>query len=482
MWKFIKRHKLLCILLCILAVILYMVIGAIVPFVHYKKVSDKTKNEIDIVNEVYNRETAVDRAKLLESNLSAWEDRVRLFHVAKERIILSTFDMREGNSTTDLASILLKKADEGVKVSILVDGMNGQYRMRKNNFFFAISSHPNIEIRFYNPINLLTPWTSQGRMHDKYIIVDDYAYILGGRNTFDYFIGDYPTRGKSYDREVLIYNTKHGTENKESSLYQLETYFENIWNSKYCETFSNDESLRKNEKVKEQIKRLEDHYKQLENEKPDYFTTYDYEKDTVETDSVSLISGDTGIYGKEPKVLYQLEQLMLQAKDRVIIHTPYAVCNDYMYSVLKNVASEVPSVTMMVNSIENGDNFVASSDYRINKGKLLKTDISLYEYDGGTSYHGKSIVIDDNISIVGSFNYDLRSVYMDTELMVAINSKKLTKLLSEYMGKMEKDCRKVINSTEYEVPEHLKIEKMETKKDMAMRIFGRVAQPFRYLI
>ena len=44
-------------------------------------------------------------------------------------------------------------------------------------------------------------------MHDKYVIVDELAYILGGRNTFDYFIGDYPNKNMSYDREVLIYNT-----------------------------------------------------------------------------------------------------------------------------------------------------------------------------------------------------------------------------------------------------------------------------------
>ena len=47
-------------------------------------------------------------------------------------------------------------------------------------------------------------------MHDKYVIVDDGAYILGGRNTFDYFLGDYDTKNKSLDREVLVYNTGQG--------------------------------------------------------------------------------------------------------------------------------------------------------------------------------------------------------------------------------------------------------------------------------
>lgn len=478
MRKYLKRHWAISVFLCVIFILLYLIIGAIAPFVHYKKISPETEANTHVVEDVYNQNESVDRAKLLESNLSAWEDRIRLFHMANERIILSTFDMREGNSTKDLAAVLLNKADEGVKISILVDGMNGWYRMNGNPFFYALSAHENIEIRFYNPINLLSPWKTQGRMHDKYVIVDDYAYILGGRNTFDYFIGDYPTKGKSYDREVLIYNTKHGTEDRTSSLYQLEDYFNSVWNSKYCEKFGN----KANKDVKKKTKEFEEHYKTLVTEKKEYFTDYDYAKDTVPTESVTLISGDIGIYGKEPKVLYQLEQLMLQAKQKVMIHTPYAVCNDYMYEVLSNVDKQVPEVSMLLNSIENGDNICASSDYRINKEKVLKTGVTVYEYDGGTSYHGKSIVIDDDISIVGSFNYDLRSVYMDTELMVAVRSKELTSELTSYMLAMQNDSRKVINETDYEVPEHITVEELPKKKEVIMKVLGRVEQLFRYLL
>ena len=80
---------------------------------------------------------------------------------------------------------------------------------KRQELFYALSSHPNVEIRIYNPLNLLTPWKLMGRMHDKYVIVDEKAYLLGGRNTFDYFIGNYTDENVSYDREVLVLSLIH---------------------------------------------------------------------------------------------------------------------------------------------------------------------------------------------------------------------------------------------------------------------------------
>ena len=137
----------------------------------------------------YHDEEGPDRAMLMETNQSAWDERIRLMNLAEDRIVMSTFDMRAEESTKDIAAMLLHKADEGVKVQILVDGVSGVVRMEGRELFYALSSHPNIEIKLYNRLNILQPWKSQGRMHDKYVIVDETAYILGGRNTFDYFIG-----------------------------------------------------------------------------------------------------------------------------------------------------------------------------------------------------------------------------------------------------------------------------------------------------
>lgn len=479
------RHlKRWCILYLLLLFILYMVVGAAAPFVRYKQLSEETMAEADkvVADIMGGHDAGVDRAMLLESNESALEERLRLFSMAEERIILSTFDMREGEAADDIAAVLLHKADEGVKISILIDGFNGSFRMPGRDFFYAMSSHPNIEVRRYNPLNLLTPWTSQGRMHDKYIIVDDLAYILGGRNTFDYFLGDYETDHRSLDREVLIYNTAQGTDSRESSLWQVLDYFETVWDGGYCQIFGEKKGLYEKASVQAERQRLAERYEELLAKNPELFAAYDYGANTCITNQVTLLSGDVGIYGKEPVVLYQLKELMRRADRRVLIHTPYVVCNSYMYQALREVQQDAPEAVLLLNSVENGDNFCASSDYIRNKPDVVATGITLFEYDGGESYHGKSIIIDDDISIIGSYNFDLRSTYVDTELMLVIESREFTAELAEHMEKFEEQSRQVLPDGEYLMPEGLVIEEIPFFKKIAMRVFGFLAQGFRYLL
>lgn len=477
------RHmrKRFIVLLAVLTFLFYLALGAVAPFLRYKEVSQEITAGASFFKE--DGTVSCDRAMLLETNTSAWEERLRLFHMAEERIILSTFDMRPGESTRDILAVLLEKADEGVDVKILVDGFSGLLRLEGTPLFYAASSHPNIQIKTYNPVNILKPWKTQGRMHDKYIIVDDTAFVLGGRNTFDYFIGDYDTKNKSFDREVLVYNEAHGTEQgKESSLYQVEAYFEKVWNGKECRLFHDKASLANKKKVRAEQEALRERYQALQKEHGELFGDYDYAKVTYPTEEIQLISGETGIYGKEPLVFAKLCQLMGEAEEKVVIHTPYIVCNDYMYEELGKLAEKVPDIHMMINSIENGDNLVASSDYRLNKGKVVATGLPLYEYDGGYSSHGKSIIIDDEIAIVGSYNMDLRSTYMDTELMLAVKSEGLALDLAKNMEAMEKDCRRVISETEYITPEHIEVETIPAWKNLAFWVIGHLLTPFRCVI
>ena len=166
------------ILIIVVCIVVYLVAGAIGPFIKYKDVSSQTAEEFR-ADSFRSSEAGTDRAMLLETSESALEHRIRLINGAKSRIILSTFDMRNGESTKDLLSVIWHKAEEGVKVQILVDGVSGLIRMEPDPLFHAVASHPNIQIKIYNPVNPLMPWKTQGRMHDKYVIVDDSAYILG---------------------------------------------------------------------------------------------------------------------------------------------------------------------------------------------------------------------------------------------------------------------------------------------------------------
>ena len=470
---FFKKHRFGCL---IIAAVLYLFVGAMAPFAIYPEISEQTKAMVS-TEHFFENTASGDRAMILETGQSAWEERIRLIDKAEKRIVLTTFDMREGQSTEDVLSVILHKADEGVSVKILIDGISVFLRMEGRPVFYALSTHPNVEIKIYNPVNILLPWRLQGRMHDKYMMVDEKAYLLGGRNSFDYFIGNYETENNSLDREVLVYNP-----GSNGSIKQLETYFDSVWYMGICRLFHDDSRLAAHPRVVEQRKILEERYTCLRENHPELFEDYDYAEVTCPVDGVKLVTNPTGIYAKEPVVFYIISELMKGAGERVDLHTPYIVCNDYMYEKLAEVADDVQNPRMVINSVENGDNIVASSDYLWNKPSVIDIGFDLYEYDGGTSTHGKSIVIDDDIAIVGSYNFDLRSSYMDTEMMLVVKSPGLAAELQSNMDILERDCRHVVDAEKDDVPEHLNVTELPVGQYMIMRLIGLVLKPFRFVI
>ena len=165
-------------------------------------------------------------------------------------------------------AVMLHKADQGVKVQILVDGFSGWCAWSRNIYFY-LSSHPNIEIKIYNKNQPALPWKTQGRMHDKYVIADDYGYIIGGRNTFDYFIGSYPTNSRSHDRKSWSITRPRHCRTSQSSLNQVEAYFNQVWNLNVSSLFHDDETLAEKDSVKEAPGVLRDRYNMLANKNPE---------------------------------------------------------------------------------------------------------------------------------------------------------------------------------------------------------------------
>lgn len=479
MRSFLRRHWKL---LLVLFVVLYIVVGMLAPFVVQKRIASG-ENPLHM-EDFYARDEdgmCVDRAHVVEENMEALELRLRMAQEAQERIILSTFDFREDESTWDFAAALYEAAQRGVKVEIMVDGISGLLRMERKPFFYALSSHPDIEIRIYNTPNLLMPWTINGRMHDKYMICDDKSLLLGGRNTFRYFLGDYDTDDRSYDREVMIYNTDFINGTEKSVISQVEEYFSGIWDGPYMKVFHDDEGLSEKEKVKACIEKLESRFPELKNQYPESYGDYSYEEHTVAVQKTTLISGETGIYGKKPLVWDTMKKLMAAAENKVVLHTPYAVLDDTMEKGMKEISHNVEDFSMILNSVENGDNVVASSDYRIHKKDIIQTGVQIYEFDGGDSSHGKSVLIDDDMAMIGSYNLDMRSTYMDTELMLAVHGEEFSQELKAHMDVFQEKCRKVIDEENYEVPDSVTVQELPLKKKIIFGILGPLLQPFRYL-
>ena len=463
-----KKHKICKILLVILAIFLcvafYELIGICIAYKKQPEVSNTTKKETK--NGSWNEcSENTERAVIIEKNPEALLQRVRLIQNAKEEIILSTFAFKSDESGKLILGALHDAADRGVHIRLLVDGMESWIDMEGNPYFYGLSSHENVEIKLYNKANPLKPWKMMGRMHDKYLIADGKTYILGGRNTYNYFLGDFPGH-KNYDRDVLVVCDEP---EKENSVNQLSEYFETIWNQEDSGYFHNNKKLANRKSVKNAVLELQNSYQKYFEENKERICETDYTNETFETEKITLVSNPIHTGSKEPVVWYQLGELMKNAKNRVKIHTPYIICNDMMYNTWEEIAENVSDFSIMTNSVANNGNPFGAADYAKNRNRILSTGINIWEYEGGYSYHGKSILIDDDLSVIGSFNMDMRSAYLDTELMLVIRSKDINKQLEEGMMEYERVSRQVLEDGTYRDPYH--VEPIELTKKRQRKIF-----------
>ena len=453
--KIRKMKKLVKILtVFLLIIVIYLLLGVILT---YKKQPEVSR---EYHSDCYADAVSCDRACIIEDNEEALLERLKMIGQAKNRVILSTFEFRADESGKDLLAALLEAAKRGVDVKVLVDGWPALLRMAGNEYFYALAAMEDVEIKIYNRINLLMPWKSMGRLHDKYLIADDSLYLLGGRNTYNYFLGNHGY--KNYDREVLVYSTN--PEQKESSIHQLEAYFESVWELDECTVFES----RNTQACRSARKELEIRYQEIEDRYPNLAEPADYREKTFEVNKITLLSNPTHVYAKEPTVFYSLAQIMKQSDGSIFIHTPYIICNDWMYESFQEICTRHPDTVLMTNSAANNGNPFGASDYLENKGRLLDIGLTIYEYEGGVSYHGKSISVGDRLSIVGSFNMDMRSAYLDTELMLVIDSEAVNRQLREYMQLYEAESVKVLDEENYEVPEGVK--RQEFREGMEWKI------------
>ncbi|MEY8427465.1 phospholipase D-like domain-containing protein [Lachnospiraceae bacterium 46-15] len=472
-----KSKKLWKFLLAVILLILLYASAAILPYAEQPTVSEETVQNLQ-TSDFYGDSDGGERAKVISDNGEALAERVRLISQSKEEIILSTFDFDADSSGKILLSALLNAADRGVSVKILIDGLAYTTGIQGNPWFLALTETDNVSLKVYNPINLIKPWTLMGRLHDKYLIADSTAYILGGRNSYDYFLGDQEGY-KNYDWDVLVF-TNNSPDS--GSMRQLQSYFHSVWQLPDCHAAGKQLLFKNHPAVQDCRRKLQNLYQQTQAEHNDWFSPINILAATVPTRKIQLVSNPSHVHAKEPVVFYTITELMKQAEESVVFHTPYVICNDWMTGRLKEICTQIPKVQMMTNSVANNGNPFGAMDYRENKEKLLDTGLQIMEYDGGISYHGKCFTIDSRISAIGSFNWDMRSTYLDTELMLIIDSEELNRQLRKEMLKYEKNALKVKDISSYELADGQSPRPLTAQKKFSIDIIRLWAYWARFLM
>ena len=350
---------------------------------------------------------SAQRVRVLERSDEALLWRLRLIESAREEIVFSSFDLRADESGQDVMAALRAAAERGVHVRILVDGMNARLNLQGSTAFKELSAAENVEVRLYNPVNLLRPGESNYRMHDKYILVDGSFCLLGGRNTNDRFLSR-TRQASNDDRDVLVYAPEPDAH---CAVRQLEDYFAAVWALDETRPVTGRDSGSAS---------LLERYAALRSDWPEAFEPVDWDDATIPVDGVTLLHNPVGAENKTPELWDALVHLMAQGGD-VLIQTPYLICNNAMYDDLRTLSSR-REVAVVTNSVEGGANLFGCADYLGQKEKILGCGVEVHEALCGRSMHTKAVLVGDRLSVIGSFNMDMRSTYLDTELMLVIDS------------------------------------------------------------
>ncbi|MES1041368.1 phospholipase D-like domain-containing protein [Peribacillus simplex] len=405
-------------LLVLLLYVLYVVVTALVLFPKAEKEENRPIKQVS--EYMGEKEATVDRVLLLEDGYESGLARMRMIQEAQHSIDIAYYSFGKGKSTELFLGALIEAADRGVKVKILLDGLTHGLRGQLSSARYALASHENIELRYYETFKPFKPWTWHNRLHDKIITVDGKLGIIGGRNIADKYLASKPTRDFVYDRDVLIFNAK---EEKDSVIVEMKDYLNELWNHPYTSDVFSDLSKRQTEKGKRERDSLANQYSLALQTEADFVNpAVDWSKASTPTKKVSFIHNPIERFNKYPIVWRSLLDIAANANQSVFIQSPYIVPADALKEYVPKKMDSKADWTILTNSTASTPNVIAFSGYLALRDSIVETGARLYEYSKPYSLHGKSVVYDQRLSAVGSYNLDSRSAFLNTESMVIIDS------------------------------------------------------------
>jgi len=403
---------------------------------------------------------AVEQASsvvLQESGWDALAQRLALVELAEHTIDIQYYIWNSDVSGLYLANRLYAAADRGVKVRVMLDDINLNER---EDLLTALDAHPNIEIRVFNPIPTrrgVTKWLNflgdfsrlNRRMHNKSFTVDGAFSIVGGRNIGDEYF-DLSEQINFKDRDVLVSG---------DVVTDIQSGFVDYWNSRWAypvellggevdtslptsdqitkPSYANYPSLPSNSSDASQL--LTDVMKGAHWVDASYVYDDPIPKEVSDTDT--------------PKRTAQyLSELVDTATDSVIMESAYLVFDDSQLDEWQELEQTGVDVKALTNSMASNDLVTNHSAYAGRRQDMLEHGIDLYELKPDSELcvestkdstkcapsvayglHTKSLVIDDRIASIGSFNFNLRSTYLNTESILVIKDQEVAKVLNEKM-------------------------------------------------
>ncbi len=363
--------------------------------------------------------------------------RLHLMQLAQTSVDAQYFILKKDRAGALFASGLLAAADRGVRVRLLVDDI---FSPGVDEAFTLMSTHPNIEVRLFNPLsrrgkylNYLTDFSrANRRMHNKSFTVDNSVSIVGGRNIGEEYF-EINQDVKFDDYEVLMIG---------SAVEQVGVGFDNFWNSELSvpiEAFEVNVDPAELNRWRDIIRKTvttqqEGLYAAAINSR----LIRDLREGKREpiiahaelfTDRPEKLQADVG--DREQAILaVELGRRFREAKQEVLIVTPYYIPQDGGAKLIEEMLAKGVRVIIVTNSLASTNHVAVHSGYARYRKRLLEAGAEFYEirFDSvldesqwghqpeRVTLHSKATVIDQQTIFIGSLNFDPRSVFINTEM------------------------------------------------------------------
>lgn len=400
---------------------------------------------------------------LLVDGTDSFAMRVSIAAKAARTLDVQYFVLQQDTTGQLLLAALLDAADRGVRVRLLLDdelGIDGDATIR------SLAAHANIEIRVFNPYvsrqefaflrgveQLLQGGRLNYRMHNKLFIGDNAVAVAGGRNVGDEYFQASTTR-EFGDIDLAVVGPM---------VRQLSQSFDEFWNDRLAVPVEA-QPLGKPSATELDASRvaLATHRQSA--------AASNYVRSLPKADGLAEI-----VAGKRPLV-WAKAVLAYDAPDKasaengeqpgqliwkrvaaaaaattsdLIIISPYVVPGPSEMALIRQLRERGVRVRILTNSLASTDMPIVHTAYRRYRVPLLQMGVELYEVrpqpgrpaatHGSTgsgrsdafALHAKVFVFDRARAFVGSMNFDQRSLRINTELGLIVDSAPIARALAE---------------------------------------------------
>jgi cardiolipin synthase A/B len=342
------------------------------------------------------RESSGSSSHLLTDNQEVRDLRNQLIASAEHSIHFTALLIQDDDSGFEMAGELAAAARRGVEVRVIVDATT-QYDFSSYRVFDEMKS-AGVHILPYNPVfkwaalRFKVNISANQRLHEKLLIADGTHAVLGGRNVGD----DYLVPGKWRDTDVYL--TGPG-------VHDVQRMFLSIWD----------------ELASWEL--LGGCPQELYCPPPHQALAADAR--FYPTLPVMGTARTRAIYSnprnqKTPRGYLTLLNLVRSARRSIEIANSYFVPPRRLRKHLKAAVARGVKVTVLTNSKESTDAwwmYYASLNYY---EELIKAGIEIRQYRGTETMHAKTMLVDDTVAVVGSYNLDPRSATSNSESLVLI--------------------------------------------------------------